>query len=72
MAVLGNGARFEREGELHRQRAVALLTANNGVPLPDYARRRAIVLGTDPRAPAASWPGSRSLAGELDVLRRAG
>jgi len=48
LAVLGNGPRFEREGELHRQRAVPLLTANKDVPLPDYARRRAVVLDTDP------------------------
>jgi MoxR-like ATPase len=60
LAVLDHGFRFEREGELHVQRAVPMLTANKVREMPEYACRRAIVLDLDPAFARAETLGSRS------------
>jgi hypothetical protein len=72
LAVLANGFCFEREGELHRQHAVPLLTANKDRALPEYAARRAIVLDLDPACARGELAAIARFAGELEEISRAG
>jgi len=72
LACLDNDYRFEREGELHEQHAVAMLTANKDIRLPDYIARRAIVLDTDALMARGELAAIAKLAGELAELHRQG
>ena len=71
LALLDHGPRFEREGETHQQAATVMLAGNRDTELPDYARRRAIVLDVDALSFVPVGAIQR-LARDLDRLYRSG